>query len=103
MHHDNVSSHTAAKIKDFLRENNISLLPHPLYSPDLAPLGFWVFPKLKKQLSNKKFDRIQDLSRTINQTLQAYPEDWYGDCMKQWIARLERCIAEEGLYVERLR
>jgi len=31
------------------------LLPHPPYSPDLAPSDYWLFADLKKMLQGKRF------------------------------------------------
>jgi hypothetical protein len=52
-----------AKIKDL----HFECLPHPLYSPDLAPSDFHVFGALKEDLSGRKFrydkevqDEVQD-------------------------------------------
>ena len=103
LHHDNASSHMAHKTQDFLRENHITVLPHPPYSPDLAPLDFWVFPKLKEALHDRKFLRIQDLAQAINQLLKAHPEQWYADCMQTWMERLQQCVHVNGEYIERLR
>jgi transposase len=44
---DNAPAHTALSIRKFLVKKNISTLPHPPYSPDLAPCDFYLFPKLK--------------------------------------------------------
>ena len=46
-HHDNAPSHTAIAVREFLAQNNITTLPHPPYSPDLALCDFFLFPKLK--------------------------------------------------------
>ena len=43
LHHDNASSHTAALTKSFLKEKKLQLLPHPPYSPDLAPCDYYLF------------------------------------------------------------
>ncbi|UYV69149.1 hypothetical protein LAZ67_6002594 [Cordylochernes scorpioides] len=37
LHHDNATSHTAFNITNFLARSNTSVIPHPPYSPDLAP------------------------------------------------------------------
>ncbi|KAA5664127.1 hypothetical protein F3G62_31250, partial [Pseudomonas aeruginosa] len=37
LHHDNASSHIAHRTKEFLEQENIELLDHPPYSPDLSP------------------------------------------------------------------
>ena len=48
LHHDNASAHTAAATLDYLQENNVQLVTHPPYSPDLAPCDFFLFPQIKK-------------------------------------------------------
>ena len=37
---------------EFLVQNNITMLPHPPYSPHLAPCDFSFFPKLKTHLKD---------------------------------------------------
>jgi len=48
--HDNAPSHNAAIVKKFLANRNIAVLHHPPYSPDLAPAGYFLFPKSKFSL-----------------------------------------------------
>ena len=53
--HDNAPAHTAAIVTAFLKKEKVTVLPHPPYSPDLAPCDFFffffffffLFPKLK--------------------------------------------------------
>ena len=52
---DNASSHTTKLTKNFLESEGLDLLPHPPYSPDLAPCDFWLFPKLKIYLQSREF------------------------------------------------
>jgi len=47
---DNAPSHRALVTREFLAHNSIITLPHPPYSPDLAPSDFFLFPKMKLQL-----------------------------------------------------
>ncbi|CAH2018889.1 unnamed protein product [Acanthoscelides obtectus] len=37
LHQDNASSHTAPKTRQYLTEENVELLDHPPYSPDVSP------------------------------------------------------------------
>ena len=37
LHHDNAPAHRAVTTNEFLAKHNILSLPHPPYSPDLAP------------------------------------------------------------------
>lgn len=44
-HQDNAPAHTAARTMEFLNKSGVQLLPHPPYSPDLAPCDFFYSPQ----------------------------------------------------------
>ena len=50
LHHDNALAHTALSVREFLATKQITVLEQPAYSPDLAPSGFFLFPKIKEIL-----------------------------------------------------
>ena len=41
--HDNAHAHTSSIVIDYLETKNVTVLPHPPYSPDLAPADFSCF------------------------------------------------------------
>ena len=54
---------TRPLMQDFVVKHQITQGTQPPYSPDLAPVNFWLFPKLKSSLKRKIFqilDEIQD-------------------------------------------
>ena len=53
--HDNASSHKCEVAKSFLASEKMKVLNHPLYSPDLSPCDFFLFPSLKKMPSGNKY------------------------------------------------
>jgi len=63
LHHDNAPAHTALSIREFLAKKNIPALPHPPYSPDLAPCDFYLFPKLKLKLKGHHFGTMENCNR----------------------------------------
>jgi len=50
LHHDNALAHASLLIRGYLAKHQTSVVPYPPYSPDLAPAGFFLFPKLKTTL-----------------------------------------------------
>ena len=60
-HHDNAPAHTSAVATAKLVELSYELLPHPPYSPDLAPCDFFLFPNLKKSLAGQKFESNEEV------------------------------------------
>ena len=53
--HDNASSHKCEVVKSFLASEEVKVLNHLPYSPDLSPCDFFLFPRLKKMLSGNKY------------------------------------------------
>jgi hypothetical protein len=45
-------------IPDF---QNITVIPHPSYLPDLTPCDFFLFPKMKLPLKGCRFDTIEEI------------------------------------------
>ncbi|CAH1972456.1 unnamed protein product [Acanthoscelides obtectus] len=60
LHQDNASSHTAQKTRQYLTEENVELLDHPPYSPDLSPNDFFTFPKIKNRLRGQRFQSPEE-------------------------------------------
>jgi len=69
LHHDNAPSHTAVLTHQFLAKNKTALIPHPSYSPDLAPCDFFLFPKMKLKLTGRRFDTIEEIQAETQKVL----------------------------------
>ena len=99
-HHDNAGPHKARLTTNYLDEIDVGVLPHPPYSPDLAPCDFWLFPKIKNKISGRPFNRIQDLAKAVHSELRGIPTSEYRECFEKWKMRMERCIQVNGEYFE---
>ena len=73
-------------------------MPHPQYSPDLAPSDFWLFGYLKRQLDS--YSDSKSLQRAVIKALLSIPHDELRKTFNKWIERLELCIANQGNYFE---
>ena len=47
-HKDNAPVHNSIFVTEYLTKMGIKTVPHPPYSPDLAPCDFWLLPKLRR-------------------------------------------------------
>ena len=65
----NAPAHTALSIREFLAKKNIPVLPHPPYSPDLAPCNFSLFPKLKSKLKGHHFGTMENIRKVVTDEL----------------------------------
>jgi hypothetical protein len=66
LHHDNPPVHSSHLIQSFLVKHNIPLISHAPYSPDMAPLNFWLFPKLKTPLKGARFESREDATAQLD-------------------------------------
>ena len=69
LQHDNAPAHTVLSIREFLSKKNIPVLPHPPYSPDLAPCDFYLFPKLKSKLKGHHFGTMENIQKIVTDEL----------------------------------
>jgi len=66
LHHDNAPAHRAVTTNEFLAKHKLPSLPHPSYSPDLAPYDF--FPQLNKTMKGRRFDYATRQLRAITKS-----------------------------------
>jgi len=45
--HDNAPAHRSVLVKDFLAKISVTTLEHSPYFPDLDPVDFYLFPRIK--------------------------------------------------------
>jgi transposase len=63
--HDNAWAHLGKDVRELLDGYSWEVLPHPPYSPDISPLDFDLFPKLKINMRGVPFSMLEDLSASI--------------------------------------
>jgi len=100
LHHDNAPAHRAVTTNEFLVKHNILSLPHPPYSPDLAPCDFFLFPQLKKTMKASRFDYVEDIQANMTRQLRDITKRDYQRCYRQWQECWNKCIQAQGHYFE---
>jgi hypothetical protein len=66
---DNCRVHFSKATEQFITEDYIGRVPRPAYSPDLAPLDFWLFCHVKTSLVGQTFDEPEQLLKAITKFL----------------------------------
>ena len=95
LHHDNAPAHSSNLVQNFLAKHKIVQLCQPPYSPD-----FWMFPKLKIALKEKRFDDIETIQSNATRELKAIPKSAFEDCFKMCKHRWKRVVQSNGDYFE---
>lgn len=98
---DNARPHTSRQTKEkFKNLDGVELLPHPPYSPDLAPSDFYLFRSMAHFLKGKKFDTFQEVETAVQEFFDSHPKEWYQQGIKQLAERWQATIDNNGLYFE---
>jgi transposase len=73
-------AHTSLVVREFLTKNNVTTVPHPVYSPDLAPCDFYVFPKMKLRLKGRRYAAIEEVQAESLQILNTLTPADFSEC-----------------------
>ena len=96
IHKNKPSPHMAASTLlelDVLGFRRVDQFP---YSPDLAPFGFDVYPKVKSQLKGRRFSSLPELRSASASIISQYNQDWYRAIFNKWVKRHRTCTAYNG-------
>ena len=80
--HDNAPAHWALAIHKKL---GFHYLDHPLYSADLAPSDYHLFPGLTKQLKRRHFSSDAEVIAAAVTWLEGQPPDFF---FFEWLAKV---------------
>jgi transposase len=70
-----------------LAKHQTSVVPHPPYSPDLAPAYFYLFFKRKTTLKGRCFLTIEEIQENTIRELRAITESAFQEAFQQWKKR----------------
>ena len=100
-HQDNASSHTSIQTTAFLSTQNIDLMTHPPYSPDLAPNYFFLFPYVKNKMKGQRFSTPEEAVDAFRMHILEIPQSEWQKCFDNWFKRMQKCLDLTGEYFEK--
>ena len=95
-HQDNAPVHNSILVTDYLTKMGIKTLPHPLYSPDLAPCDFWLFPKLR----GCRYKTIEEMNEAVTKVIDMCTQEDFHGAFQKLLEQYNKCIAAGGDYFE---
>jgi histone-lysine N-methyltransferase SETMAR len=96
IHADNARPHTAKLSTQYFNENRMKSVPHPPYSPDLAPSDFSLFEHVKRCLPSLSFKDADQLLVTVEGVLEGIEKVTLQAVFIEWMDRLRKYIATNG-------
>ncbi|GFX26524.1 mariner Mos1 transposase [Trichonephila clavipes] len=84
LQHDNARPHVAKVVKTYLETLKWEVLPHPLYSPDIAPSDYHLFRSMAHGLADQHFRSYEEVKNWITSKndqsfqrgIRTLPERW---------------------------
>ena len=90
-----VPVHNSILVTDYLTKMGIKTVPHPPYSPDLAPCNFWLFPKVR----GCHYERIKVMKEAVTKVIDTVTQEDFHGALEKLLERY-KCIAAGGDYFE---
>jgi hypothetical protein len=95
LRHDNVPTHAALLTWWFLTNNNMTVAPHLICSPDLTPCDFFLLPKLKMKLKGRSSQTVEEIQAGLQVVLNTLWENGFQECFKNGQHCLDHWQASE--------
>ena len=74
----------------------IKTVPHPPYSPDLAPCDFWLFPKLR----GCRYETTEEMKEAVTKAIDSLTQENFYGAFQKLLERYNKRIAARGDYFE---
>ena len=91
---DNARVHTCKVAMDAVERNGYELIPHPTYSPDLAPSAFFLFPNLKKDIRGLYFRLDEEVVTAVEEWVDRKDSDFFSSGLMALEHRWSKCITQ---------
>ena len=77
-------------------------VPHPPYSPDLAPSDFRLFPKLKENLRGYRYETIEEMKEAVTKVTDTLTQEDFHRAFQKLLERYNKCIVAGGDFFKRV-
>ena len=98
--HDNIPAHRSVLVQEELARQQVTVLPYPPYSPDLAPCDFCLFPCKKVLLCVHRFLSVEEVMTATREAVRDLPVNMFQRCFQQLYQHWQMCIVTTGDYFE---
>ncbi|CAK9825860.1 Mariner Mos1 transposase [Anthophora retusa] len=98
-HHDNAKLYVALAVRQKLLQFDWDVLPHPPYSPNLAPSDYYLFLSLKNSLRSKSFKSISEIKTHLDEYFASKLQQFWKEGIMRLPERWKKVIEQNGSYI----
>lgn len=98
--HDNARPHVSQMTLKKLSDVGIEVLPHPPYSPDLAPTDYHLFKSLADYMREKRYTNEIDLKNAFIDFIDSRTSDFFESGITKLLTRWQKCLDSNGYYFD---
>ncbi|GBP39659.1 Mariner Mos1 transposase [Eumeta japonica] len=96
--HDNAQPHVAKPVKTYLETLQWEVLPHPPYSPDIAPSDFYLFCSMAHGLADQRFHSYEEAKKWIYSWIASKEMSFFRHGILILTERWEKVVASDGQF-----
>lgn len=98
--HDNARPHVAKLVQETLEALGWDVLPHPAYSPDIAPSDYHLFRSMQHGLSEQRFNSYEEVKKWLDKWIASKDEEFFQRGIRNLPQRWTKVVANGGQYFE---
>ncbi|KAG5318765.1 MOS1T transposase, partial [Pseudoatta argentina] len=88
--------HVAKPVKTYLETLKWEVLPHPLYSPDIAPSDFHLFRSMAHGLADRRFHSYEEAQKWIDSWIASKDMSFFRRGIHVLSERWEKVVSSDG-------
>ncbi|KAG5305947.1 MOS1T transposase, partial [Pseudoatta argentina] len=96
--HDNARPHVAKPVKTYLETLKWEALPHPPYSPDIAPSDFHLFRSMAHGLADRRFHSYEEAQKWIDSWIASKDMSFFRRGIHVLPERWSKVVESDGKY-----
>ncbi|GBP18807.1 Mariner Mos1 transposase [Eumeta japonica] len=98
--HGNARPHVAVPVKNYLKTLDCEVLPHPPYSPDIAPSDCHLFQSMAHALSEQRFTLYENTKRWGDSRIASKDKEFFRLGIRTLPERWKKVVASDEQYFD---